>query len=33
MFGKLAEAQQKAEEIKKRLEAITVEGTAEGVTI
>jgi DNA-binding YbaB/EbfC family protein len=33
MFGKLAETQQKAEEIKKRLEAITVEGKAEGVTI
>jgi DNA-binding YbaB/EbfC family protein len=30
MFGKLAEAQQKAEEIKKRLENITVEGAVEG---
>lgn len=33
MFGKLAEAQQKAEEIKKRLELITVEGKAEGITV
>lgn len=30
MFGKLAEAQQKAEEVKKRLELITVEGEADG---
>lgn len=30
MFGKLAEAQQKAEEIKSRLSLITVEGVAEG---
>lgn len=29
MFGKLAEAKQKAEEIKQRLETITVEGEAE----
>jgi nucleoid-associated protein EbfC len=29
MFGKLAEAKQKAEEIKQRLELITVEGKAE----
>lgn len=28
MFGKLAEAQQKAEEVKNRLAAITVEGIA-----
>ena len=28
MFGKLAEAQQKAEEVKQKLEAISVEGTA-----
>ncbi|MEI6594159.1 MAG: YbaB/EbfC family nucleoid-associated protein [Bacteroidota bacterium] len=28
MFGKLAEAQQKAEEVKQKLEAITVEGDA-----
>ena len=28
MFGKLAEAQQKAEEVKQKLEAITVEGEA-----
>jgi DNA-binding YbaB/EbfC family protein len=30
MFGKIAEAQQKAEEIKKRLDAITVEGESNG---
>lgn len=30
MFDKLFEAQQKAEESKKRLDAITVTGTAEG---
>jgi DNA-binding YbaB/EbfC family protein len=30
MFDKLMEAQQKAGEIKKRLDAITVSGTAEG---
>lgn len=30
MFGKLAEAQQKAEEIKQRLALISVEGVAEG---
>lgn len=30
MFGKLAEAQQKADEIKKRLDAITVEGESNG---
>lgn len=30
MFGKLAEAQQKADEIKKRLELISVEGSVEG---
>jgi nucleoid-associated protein EbfC len=30
MFGKLAEAQQKAEEIRTRLAAITVEGQAAG---
>jgi DNA-binding protein YbaB len=30
MFDKLMEAQQKAGEIKKRLDAITVTGTAEG---
>ncbi|MES2690406.1 MAG: YbaB/EbfC family nucleoid-associated protein [Bacteroidota bacterium] len=30
MFGKLAEAQKKAEEIKTRLSAITVEGQAAG---
>lgn len=30
MFGKLAEAQQKAEEIKKRLELISVEAAVEG---
>jgi len=29
MFGKFAEAQKKAEEIKQRLETITVEGEAE----
>lgn len=28
MFGKIAEAQQKAEEIKQKLDAITVEGIA-----
>jgi nucleoid-associated protein EbfC len=28
MFGKIAEAQQKAEEVKQRLENITVEGSA-----
>ena len=30
MFDKLMEAQQKAGEVKKRLDAITVKGTAEG---
>jgi DNA-binding YbaB/EbfC family protein len=30
MFGKLAEAQKQAEEIKQRLEAITLEGIANG---
>jgi DNA-binding YbaB/EbfC family protein len=30
MFDKLMEAQQKADEVKKRLDAITVTGTAEG---
>ncbi len=30
MFGKLAEAQQKAEEIKKRLDTVFVEGEADG---
>ncbi|MXV49718.1 YbaB/EbfC family nucleoid-associated protein [Pedobacter sp. HMF7647] len=30
MFDKLFQAQQKADEIKKRLDAITVTGTAEG---
>lgn len=30
MFDKLMEAQQKAGEVKKRLDAITVSGTAEG---
>jgi DNA-binding protein YbaB len=30
MFDKLMEAQQKAGEVKKRLDAITVTGTAEG---
>jgi DNA-binding YbaB/EbfC family protein len=30
MFGKLAEAQKKMQEIKSRLEAITVTGEAEG---
>ena len=33
MFGKLAEAQQKAEEIKQKLEAISVEGEAGKVKV
>jgi nucleoid-associated protein EbfC len=33
MFDKLFEAQQKAGEVKKRLDAITVSGTAEGGNI
>jgi len=33
MFGKFAEAQQKAEEIKTKLDAITVEGKSEGVFV
>jgi DNA-binding YbaB/EbfC family protein len=33
MFGKLAEAQQKAEEIKNRLELISVEGIAGDETV
>jgi len=33
MFGKIAEAKQKAEEIKSKLSLITVEGNAEGITI
>ena len=33
MFGKIAEAKQKAEEIKSKLSLITVEGKAEGITI
>lgn len=33
MFGKLGEAKQKAEEMKLKLEAITVEGNAQGVQV
>ena len=33
MFGKLNEAKQKAEEMKAKLDAISVEGTAQGVTV
>lgn len=33
MFGKLGEAKQKAEEMKLKLEAITVEGNAKGVKV
>lgn len=33
MFGKLGEAKQKAEEMKLKLEAITVEGNAQGVKV
>jgi DNA-binding protein YbaB len=33
MFGKLNEAKQKAEEMKLKLDAITVEGSAQGVQI
>ncbi len=33
MFGKLNEAKQKAEEMKQKLEAITVEGNAQGVKV
>ncbi len=33
MFGKLGEAKQKAEEMKLKLEAITVEGNAQGVRV
>jgi DNA-binding protein YbaB len=33
MFGKLNEAKQKADEIKQKLEAISVEGTAQGISI
>jgi|DEB19_MinimDraft_2_1074335.scaffolds.fasta_scaffold12652_2 DNA-binding protein YbaB len=33
MFGKLGEAKQKAEEMKLKLEAITVEGNAQGVSV
>lgn len=33
MFGKLNEAKQKAEEMKAKLEAITVEGSAQGITV
>ncbi len=33
MFGKLNEAKQKAEEMKQKLEAITVEGSAQGVKV
>jgi nucleoid-associated protein EbfC len=33
MFGKLNEAKQKAEEMKLKLDAITVEGNAQGVQV
>lgn len=33
MFGKLNEAKQKADEMKQKLEAISVEGTAQGIKI
>lgn len=33
MFGKLGEAKQKAEEMKLKLDAISVEGTAQGVKV
>lgn len=33
MFGKLGEAKQKAEEMKLKLDAISVEGTAQGVNV
>ena len=33
MFGKLGEAKQKAEEMKLKLEAITVEGNSQGVKV
>ncbi|MFZ4797458.1 MAG: YbaB/EbfC family nucleoid-associated protein [Bacteroidia bacterium] len=33
MFGKLGEAKQKAEEMKLKLEAISVEGNAQGVKV
>lgn len=33
MFGKLGEAKQKAEEMKLKLEAITVEGNAQGIQV
>lgn len=33
MFGKLGEAKQKAEEMKLKLEAISVEGNAQGVQV
>lgn len=33
MFGKLGEAKQKAEEMKLKLEVITVEGNAQGVQV
>ena len=33
MFGKLGEAKQKAEEMKLKLEAITVEGNTQGVRV
>lgn len=33
MFGKLNEAKQKAEEMKQKLEAISVEGTAQGIKV
>ncbi|MES2382135.1 MAG: YbaB/EbfC family nucleoid-associated protein [Bacteroidota bacterium] len=33
MFGKLNEAKEKAEQIKQKLELITVEGNAEGIKV
>lgn len=33
MFGKLNEAKQKADEMKQKLDAISVEGTAQGISI
>jgi DNA-binding protein YbaB len=33
MFGKIAEAKQKAEEIKSKLSLITVEGKAQGIRV
>jgi nucleoid-associated protein EbfC len=33
MFGKIAEAKQKAEEIKSKLSLITVEGKMQGITV